>query len=352
MFPNGSEVVVGGLDAAQKVMSTEFDLIYVQEAIELTEDDWELLTTRLRNGRMTYQQLIADTNPSFPRHWLKRRCNDGRTQLIESRHQDNPAICDPRTGTPTPFGEAYLAKLDALTGARKPRLRFGLWAQAEGSVYENWDAATHLISQRPIPPHWLRYWSIDFGFTNPFVWQFWAEDDDGGVHLYREIYQTGQLVEDLARQGLALCDGEPRPQSVVCDHDAEDRATFERYTSVRTEPANKGVQAGIQEVAGRLTVRRNGRPQLFIHRDARAHPADPTLVAAAKPTCTVEEFDGYVWDRARASGEAPLKKDDHGMDAMRYLCRKLSEGPSGRAEGYGGDPDADPFGHLPPGVFD
>ncbi|WP_149112819.1 hypothetical protein [Limnoglobus roseus] len=39
-FPNGSVIVVGGLDKSQKVMSTAYDLIYVQEAIELRESEW------------------------------------------------------------------------------------------------------------------------------------------------------------------------------------------------------------------------------------------------------------------------------------------------------------------------
>ena len=49
-FDNGSCIVVGGMDKASKTLSTEFDLIYVQEAIELTQHDWEMLTRPLRNG--------------------------------------------------------------------------------------------------------------------------------------------------------------------------------------------------------------------------------------------------------------------------------------------------------------
>jgi phage terminase large subunit len=73
-YPNGSNIVVGGLDDSQRVMSTEYDMIYVMEAIEATENDWENLTTRLRNGVMPYQQIIADTNPDAPTHWLKGTC--------------------------------------------------------------------------------------------------------------------------------------------------------------------------------------------------------------------------------------------------------------------------------------
>src|SRR5262249_7342824 len=198
-----------------KVMSTEYDLICVQEAIELTEEDWESLTTRLRNGVMPYQQIIADTNPDAPTHWLKRRCDAGRTLLLESRHEDNPSV------TPE-----YLARLDRLTGARLWRLRHGRWVSAEGVVYEGWDPAVHLAQPRPIPREWPRTWSIDFGYANPFVWQCWAIDPDDCLWLIREIYQTGRLVEDLAREIRAVTGGEPRPRAIICDHDAEDRPTL------------------------------------------------------------------------------------------------------------------------------
>jgi phage terminase large subunit len=97
-FPNGSEVVVGGMDKPQKIMSSEYDFIYPQEAIELNEEDWESLTTRLRNGRVPYQQIVADTNPSHPRHWLKLRCDAGRCRLINTTHEDNPVLYDRAAG--------------------------------------------------------------------------------------------------------------------------------------------------------------------------------------------------------------------------------------------------------------
>src|SRR5438552_18558621 len=72
---NGSILAIAGLDKSSKVMSSEWDLIYVQEATELDEDDWESLTTRLRNGMNIYQQLIVDCNPDAPTQWLKQRAS-------------------------------------------------------------------------------------------------------------------------------------------------------------------------------------------------------------------------------------------------------------------------------------
>lgn len=328
-YRNGSTVVVGGMDKSTKIMSSEYDVIFVQEATELTENDWEALTTRLRNGRIRFQQLIADCNPSTPTHWLKVRANAGRTLMLESRHEDNPVLFDD-TGAATDQGRDYMAKLDALSGVRYLRLRRGIWAAAEGLVYEEWDPAVHLIERFKIPEEWTRYWSIDFGYTNPFVCQWWAEDPDGRLYLYRELYRTQRLVADHAKDilwNVTRRDGswrEPHPRAIICDHDAEGRATLERELGLGTTAAHKSVTDGIQAVQRRIRVAEDGKPRIFVFRDA-AVERDQALADAGKPTCTSEEIVGYIWDNAEGKPpkEVPLKQDDHGADAMRYIVAKM-----------------------------
>lgn len=334
MYPNGSEIVVGGMDNASKVLSTEYDVVYFNEATEATEDDIETLDTRLRNNVMPYQQLIMDCNPGPQSHWLNVRCDAGRTRRILSRHEDNPAYFDPRTGQMTDDGRVYIAGLDNLTGVRYKRLRLGQWVAAEGQVYEGWDRNLHLIDRFEIPRDWSRYWCIDFGYVNPFVWQWWAEDHDGNLYLYREIYRTQRLVEDHAAHGLRLSSDEPRPLAVVADHDAEDRATFERHARVRTIPAIKDVSPGIQAVQSRLKPQGNGKPRLFVMRDAVVE-VDSELKRAGKPICTMDEYESYVWDlkAGQKRGDVPLKENDHGMDATRYMVMYREPRKSNRIRG-------------------
>jgi phage terminase large subunit len=361
-YPNGSSIVVGGIDKPGKIMSTEYDLVYTQEAIELTENDWESLTTRLRNGKMPYQQIIADTNPDAPGHWLKRRCDSGRTRLIECRHEDNPVLFDQETGEMTPRGRDYLAKLDALTGPRRDRLRYGRWVQAEGVVYDGYDAAVHVVDRFTVPRTWKRFLVVDFGYTNPFVCQWWAEDGDGRLYRYREIYRTGRIVEDHARDILAALedgrgdDGNWRETieaigGVVCDHDAEGRATLEKYLERGTTAAVKEVRDGIQAVARRLAKAGDGKPRIFFLRDSLVY-RDPRLEEAKKPCCTDEEWDGYVWDMAskKHHGEEPIKLNDHGMDATRYGVVYADMG-AGEWRFSGSDPADNAVARLPASVF-
>lgn len=323
-YTNGSSIALGGMDKPSKIMSTEYDVVYVQEATELSEDEWESITTRLRNGVMAFQQVIADCNPQAPTHWLRMRAVRGQTVMLDSRHEDNPAYFD-LDGKPTPKGKAYIAKLDSLTGVRYLRLRKGIWAASEGSIYEEWSDPLHVVDQFVPPVDWPRFWSIDFGYTNPTVWQDWAQDPDGRLFLVREIYKTRTLVADHAAHIRRLhTDSEgrwvgPRPAAIICDHDAEDRATLTRELGMPTIAANKQVSRGIQAVAQRLRRAGDGRPRLLLMRDAVLE-RDQELLDAKRPASTQEEVPGYRWN---ADKDQPVKEDDHGCDAMRYLVAHL-----------------------------
>lgn len=364
-YTNGSRLVVGGMDNPTKIMSSEYDLIYVQEAIEFTYDEWEKCTTRLRNNRIGFQQLLADTNPDADTHWLNKRCQENLTVMLFSRHEDNPVYFD-ADGTMTPKGEAYIkGVLDNLTGVRKLRLRDGLWVAAEGVIYEDYRTDIHRIPRvkvdgrgKEVPvigADWPRYWSIDFGYTNPFVLQMWAEDPDGRLYRYREIYHTKRLVERHALDALLAISEpvpkeelpggeelperevmtardvledvskglrrwtEPLPDVVVCDHDAEGRATWEEHTGLKTTPARKTIKVseGIQAVQERTKVRGDGRPRVFYLFDSLLE-VDEELKNKALPTCTEEEKASYAWKDSKKKDE-PQKENDHGCDGERYL---------------------------------
>jgi phage terminase large subunit len=298
-------------------MSTEYDLIYVNECRETSESAYEDLSSRLRNGRMPYQQMLSDTNPDAPTHWIKRRALDGKLELWTTRHEDNPRYYQGDVWTDD--GQKYMARLERLTGVRFLRLRKGIWAGAEGQIYDEWDEAVHLVDAFDIPSDWSRYRSIDFGYANPFVCQWWASDPDGRLFLYRELYATGRIVSDWAADIVRYSEGE-RIEWTVADHDAEDRATLDSC-GIIAYPAHKAVKPGIELVQQRLRRAGDGKPRLCILRGCTVS-RDPRLIEAKKPASTAEEMGGYIWAPPlpnRAPKEEPRKVDDHGVDALRYL---------------------------------
>jgi len=327
-YRNGSIMIVSGLDKPEKIKSFEFDLAYLNEVTEMTEEDIEFVRSRLRHGKTPYHQLIMDTNPDAPTHWVNVRMLEGKTTRLLSRHEQNPRYFDIRKNDWTKEGYTYIFEiLGGLTGVRLARLRYGVWAAASGTVYEgSYDRAKNVIDPFPIPKEWPRWIVLDFGFTNPFVCKWYAEDNDGRLYCYREIYKTKTLVEDHAKQIKHLSrwgekDGDPLPRQVIADHDAEDRETFTRHTGLYTTPAHKSVSDGIQAVASRLRPAGDGKPRLMYFSNCLVEP-DPELVREKKPKCGIEEFDVYIWDTRQGlkKGDQPVKEFDHSMDCDRYMC--------------------------------
>lgn len=335
-YPNGSIIAVGGMDDAQKIMSSEWDMVYIQEAIELSENSWESLTTRLRNHKMPYQQLLADCNPGPPTHWLKMRVDRGGTLMLDSRHEDNPA-CTPED----------LAVLDSLTGVRYLRLRKGIWAAAEGMVYEEWDPQRHVITrERLVNLDIFAAGSrgdydcqlnragcrrviagVDWGWTNPGAILVFAVDGDDRMYLVHEVYQTNRDIDWWINQAQAL-KGRYGIEQFICD--PAEPAFIDQFNRSRL-PAIKGINniaPGISHLQARLKVADDNRPRFYVYEHSLP-VRDESRAAAYQPVSFQGEILEYVWPKSKDGSpvkEVPVKVNDHAMDAARYACAWMAEG--------------------------
>lgn len=326
-FANGSTVVVGGMDKADKVLSSEWDFIYCPEVTDLDLIDWETLGGRLRAGMVSFQQLAADCNPTSPHHWIYKRQANGLTRLYTSKHQDNPRFYDRVQQDWTEAGRQYLARLERMTGARRDRFLRGLWVAAEGVVYEyiaQSPPAGHLLpASWPVPREWPRIWGIDWGKTSPTVLLVFAVDPDGRMYLVREIYKTRLRPDVLGRRAKEWVDSgdEPAPRAIVCDHDEERKVEFEKASGFALQLADKADRdKGIEAMQSRFDRADDGRARIFFRENTRENQPDSFLVDHGKPTCCLEELVGYVWDEDFLKDE-PIADNDHAMDAARYVCR-------------------------------
>ena len=95
---NGSEILFAGLDDAEKLKSIyNITGLWVEEASELTEADFDQLDLRLRGRTSYYKQIILSFNPVSLTHWLKARFFDAErpdARLHHSTYQDNRFLDD------------------------------------------------------------------------------------------------------------------------------------------------------------------------------------------------------------------------------------------------------------------
>lgn len=313
--PNGSEIVVAGLDNADRIMSSQYDVIAAFEATELTLDDWEKLITRLRNGVMPWQQAIADCNPSAPSHWLNTRAA-GAMRRLKSNHQDNPRLWI--QGQWTAHGAEYIARLNELTGVRRARLRDGLWAAAEGLVYP--ELATATFSQLPAGVARVVA-GVDWGWTDPTAIVVGVLGHDGVLRVVDEVYQSRLAMDQLAaliREKISKW----KVEQLFCDPARADLiAQLRRLDSPAQPNRVRQIETGIAMVQQRL-----GRGLLAVSEGCW------NLLRESA------EYQ-YALDKSGRPKSLPQDANNHAMDALRYLICGLDYG---RALGPAQDPPTSP----------
>lgn len=295
-YPNGAELLIGGLDKAEKVMSREYDLIYVNEATELNQEDWELLTTRARWGVMPYQQTFGDCNPQGPNHWLYQRHLDGTTSMLTSIHEDNPTLYDGTTWTVK--GLAYLAKLDKLSGHTRQRLRHGLWVAAEGAVYPEFTRATHVKCVDC--EGWAAALGLDLGASHPnalLTMRFSGER----AHIERELYRTEMSATEII-DATADEYHDVGAEFVVVDPSSKDIRLDLQKRGLRVRNGQNAITVGIKRVSALL-------PFLTV---------DPSCIN------TISEFESYRYPD-RGTRDVPIDAFNHAMDVVRYLAMELTK---------------------------
>ena len=168
-FPNGSEILFAGLDDVEKLKSI-YDItgIWVEEASEITEGDFNQLDIRLRTDFNQYLQMILSFNPVSITHWLKRRffdTKDARATTHRSTYKDNRFLTEDAKRTLEAFKDTdpYYYQVYCL----------GEWGVTGRTVF-NGQAVSNRLSRIPQP--------VKCGFWEEDVWR----DADGPVRIYRK----------------------------------------------------------------------------------------------------------------------------------------------------------------------
>jgi len=215
---------------------------------------------------------------------------------------DNPHV-------PAEFLQRILAGYGPHERAARER---GEFVVLEGRVYSDWNREIHVVPAFDPPAEWVRSLSIDPGTRAPCAMVLCALDPaDDVLHVIAEVYHRERTYSQHAATIRELTKGDPSID-IVCDpEDRGFRMALAGEHDIATIPARKSVRAGISAVADRLRLDANGKPHLLVHASCRQ---------------LIREIEGYVWAPTVGksdSKDAPLKRDDHLCDAIRYLCMHL-----------------------------
>lgn len=296
---NGSRIYFLGLDpdpttgVPSKVGSLDLGWAGVDEAVELTEEDWIMLLGRLRDPRMPWHQLAAATNPGPPKHWLRLRmlADEKRTFVTIKANKFL-----------TPEYMEMLADLPNTAAGR--RLGKGEWSAAEGVIWVFPDDQVRptapVIHQPGISSPYKRVVAgVDWGFVHSFACEVITQSGSGRLAVADEVYERGKSVTDdiiprlkaiRDRWGVSMFYADPSEPAYIADC---------VRAGIPMQAADNDVDPGIQAVASAIA-------------------AGMTI----SPDCQglLGEIPGYTWAPDRLGGfkEKPIDVNDDACDALRY----------------------------------
>lgn len=214
------------------------------------------------------------------------------------------------TGLDNPHvkSRGLLARFNHLEPHKRDARLFGKFARARGLIYPSLDRAIHVINELPSMDDWAKFRAIDFGFNFACLWGALNPQLDQ-VIIYRELITQDLKLSANARQ-IKNLSGLERYQWTVADPaDRDGRITLARDHDIITSPAKKDVEAGIDSVAERLALTKQGHPRLVIH-----------------SSCIqlLKELNLY---RRRPDGKIH-KEADHLSDCLRYMIYWMKTAPT------------------------
>lgn len=330
-FPNGSTILFTGADNMSQVIGKENDLVWINEPYNFSEEVTKQLLKRLKGV------MLLDWNPSQS-HFIEKFKQRPDCITIHSTFLDNPFLADTvrneLLGAKPLLNEFFDIQVEQYKTKSKEYIEndlkghpqkliddvvlcwnnenngtankydwqvYGLGIKAEkpNKVYHKWQRISNIEFDK-LP--FQSYYGLDFGETNPTA-LVECKYNDGNFYFNELIYQPGKQIESLV-QRLEFLGIEKGRDLIICDSASPDKIAELQKAGFYAIGAKKGpgsVVAGISFL---------GKKKVFVTNNS---------------SNMINEEELYEWelDRYGLPTDKTIKKDDHILDAARYVADYL-----------------------------
>lgn len=312
-LPNKAKILFKGIDDPEKIKSiSAIDDIMIEEATELTYDDFTQLNLRMRS-KANNQQVHLCFNPVSKSNWCYihwfREGTPPDSVVLKTTWLDNKflpqgyidALNDMKRTNPTYY------KIYAL----------GEFATLSKLVFDNWEEQEFDFIEKLKIPGAKALFGLDFGYVNDST-AFNAlviNTRTKEIHIFDEHNEKAMLNDKIARMLV-----EKKYAKEVITADSAEQKSIEEIRRLgirRIRPARKGkdsINQGLQFLK---------QFKIYVH-----------------PRCkhTIIELENYCWEKDKNTNEytnKPVDEFNHHIDALRYACEELARGWSIKSLGKG-----------------
>lgn len=265
--------------------------VWIEEATELTQNDFEIIDDRLRGElpKGQFYQIRLTFNPVSSSHWIKKHFFDRADPDVFTHHstyKDNRFIDD-----------AYYRRMERRKEVDPDGYRIyglGEWGEVGGLILTN-----YVIEEFDTSPERFDYMvnAQDFGYNHAdCIGEVGFKD--GELYLCREIYEfekdTGELIELADKRGFN------RSLTMWCDSAEPDRIKMWRKAGYKA----RGVKKEPNSVRAQIDY-------LKLHK-IHIHPSCVN---------TIKEIQQWKWKKNEKTNEyldEPVNFFDDAMAMLRY----------------------------------
>ena len=293
LFPNGSQIIMIGLDNEEKLLSlNDISTVWIEEAYEVEKNKIEQLNLRMR-GKAENQQLLLSWNPISKSSWLYNftvEAPPDSSVFIHSTYKDNPFL-----------NAAYIKALDELESRNPARYRvygLGEWGvDTEGLVITNWRKEEF----NPMELAALGYEhraGCDLGWIDKTaVIDTLYDRENRTIYVFNEFYKSGCQLSDIAK---AIEDMNLKKSKLYVDAAEPRSIQYFKQEGIRAEACSKGkdsVKAGL----------------MFLQ--------DSLIIVHPKCVNFINELENFSYIKSKITGEYTedtTHEFSHAIDACRY----------------------------------
>ncbi len=300
--PNGAQLMFTGMDDPEKLKSIEgVTGVWMEEATEFTQEDFEQLDLRLRGETRYHKQIILTLNPISEQHWIKRVFFDDPIDgafTLKTTYLDNSFI-----------DEDYKMVME---NKKKTNPRYyniyalGNWGTAEGLIFSN---VRHAPIKLEEVMHLDCVQGLDWGYTNdPTAFHTsYVDTKNKKIYIYDGFYEKGMSNEDIA---FKLKEMKAHKHGIIADSSEPKSIARLQALGVKISGAAKGkdsVNSGIDHLLGYEIV-------------VNTHLVE-----------FMTEFNNYVWevDKEGKQLNKPVDDFNHFIDSLRYAMERYTRASSG-----------------------
>ena len=266
------------VDQSDKVRGRKRQVLFLNECNELSLSDFRQLALR------TTHKILMDYNPSDEYHWIYEEVLPrDDVDFFQSTYKDNPYL-----------DKATIQEIERLKEADPNYWRiYGLGERGVNqSAVFTWEVCDEVKGKRVGT-------GLDFGFSNDPTAVIDVYEDGGTLYLHELLYSTGLTNPDIAEELDKMALG------VIIADSAEPKSIEEIFRlGHNIKPAKKGPDS----IRQGIDIMR--RKKILVTRSS---------------TNLQKEMRAYRWeqDKNLRNLNRPMDKDNHGIDAVRYVCLNL-----------------------------